>query len=298
MTEGNENLENTGVIDEELDANLDTQEVDDEQEDKAAAPEGEGDQPEDDGEEKPAKKNGMVPHSALHQERMRRQTLEREVASMRQQYETFNQRLDDMRKAAAEADNAPPDADVDPIGALKYTQAQLKQQQDAFARQEREAQERQQYDNAIRQIDNAYQASWSNADEGQKAVYAAYIGALDRHFMARGVVDAAQRQKLIHDEERAVAYSALQQGRDPASVIVEAYGEMAPATPQEKAATAQDIVERRAKAAPAARSLSNAGGKSGDEAITAERIANMSMDEYESWRAKATPAQLRKFLGG
>ena len=285
-----------------LDAELeetDGPEADDEDEgDEPEAKADETDSQEDGGQ--PKRKNTTVPHAAFHQERLRRQNTERELAQIKHQFETFNQRLEDMRRAADEAENAPPDPEQDPIGALKYQQQQLMQQRQREQETARETAERQQQEAAIRQIDTVYRQSWESVrtdNPNSQQAYEGFISALDRHFQARGVYDPTERQTLINNEERAIAYAAMQQGRDPASVIIDTYGAQI-AAETKLAVNAQEVIERRQRATSAARSLSNAGGKSGDEAITAQRIADMSIDEYEAWRSKATPAQLRKFLGG
>jgi hypothetical protein len=120
-------------------------------------------------------------------------------------------------------------------------------------------------------------------------------------YKVMGYSDAEVQQKLIQDEERAVA-EAMQRRIRPAQVVYErakARGFSAPVAPaqtpaQPDAAQKLQTIER-AKATQ--RTLSGAGGSSG-EGLTVEALANMSDDEFAATVSKLGKSKLRGYLGG
>lgn len=256
----------------------------------------------EDDQEKPAEqqdeKQRVVPHQALHAERMKRQAIERQLAETQAQYKVFEQRMAELQDAMKPKE-APPDPLQDPIAAFQYTQKQLddlrKQHQQQIAQQQ--AQEREQV--VIRQIEGAYTQSWQsklaeNADYAN--AYKAFIGTLDAHFQIRGVPDPQQRNELIRAEERAIAYQALQNGFDPADAIIQKAGVYGYKPTQTQNDPAKVLADKQ-KGLDAARSLSNARGGSSDTSLTPQKLAEMSVEDFEALKAKLSPAKFAKLMG-
>lgn len=255
--------------------------------------------------EKPEQKARTVPHQALHAERIKRQQAEQELQAQRQRWELSERRMAELA-AAFEAKNAPqpPDVNQDPLAYIKYLESKLdtvasdtqaqkaerERQQQEYVRQQQEAQ-------AVSEIDNAYRAAWTeklDANPDAAEAYKAFVSTLDQHFQIRGLTDPSQRTAAIQAEERAIAYAALQQGRDPAEAIIsqaKVYGYVP------KPADATETLQRRQEGLKAARSLSQVSGKAGGGLPSPQQLADMSIEEYEEFRAKVSPRQLAKMLG-
>lgn len=253
----------------------------------------------------PEQRAKTVPHQALHAERIRRQQVEAELQAQRQRWELADKRMAELA-ASLEAKNAPqpPDVNQDPLGYIKYLEAkqdtiasEMQAQKAERERQQQEYYQQQEQARVVNQIDNAYKAAWSekldaNPDAGE--AYNSFVRTLDAHFQIRGITDPAQRTAAIQAEERAIAYAAIQQGRDPAEAIIsqaKVYGYVP------KPANADETLQRRQDGLKAARSLSQVSGKAGGGMPTAAQLADMPIEEYEEFRAKLSPRQLAKLLG-
>lgn len=259
------------------------------------------DEQDDGGEDKQAQpeKQKTVPHQALHAERMRRQELERQLEESRRKFELFESRMEEINKAMQPKEQVP-DELQDPIAAIKYTKDQLAnlQRQQQEQAQQRAEQERQQQ--AVSQIDNAYRQAWeqklSSSPDAIEA-YNAFTKALDGHFQLRGIADPYQRTQAIMAEERAIAVRAMQQGLDPADLIIQQAGLYGYQAKPKQDAVAQ--VENRQRGQAAARSISNAGGQTSNGGqITAARLAEMSAEEFDAYKSKLTPSQYARIMGG
>lgn len=251
--------------------------------------------------EKSEEKPKLVPHQALHAERLKRQETERLLAEQRQQFARYEQRMNELNELLRPKEQIP-DPVQDPIAALQYTQKQLEDMRQAQAQeqQQRQAYEREQA--LVQQVDTGYKQSWAsklneNPDAGN--AYSAFVSALDGHFQLRGVMDPAQRQALIVQEERAIAYAAMKQGIDPAEAVIKQaalYG-YRPQAQQPAPEDAAKTIENKQRGLAAAKSLSNAGGSTADNTLTPARIASMSTEEFTALKAKLSPAKFAKLMG-
>ena len=260
----------------------------------------------DESEQKRPEKVRTVPHQALHAERTKRQEIERQLATEREARARLDERVR-LINEAMQRQNQPeppriPTPEEDPIGALKYTQEQLAEISQA---RHRENEQRQQMEQVSR-LDNAYRAAWSDFMRETPDAVDAYnhiTGVLDKHFQMRGVADPVQRQQLVMNEEREIAATAFRDGKSPAQVIYEqakfyGYSAKVAAPTAQEGNKAIEQIERKQRAMPAARSMSAAGGSSGDAALTPESLANMSDAEFMELASKISPAKLEKLLGG
>ena len=274
-----------------------TDEVEIDFEDEKAAPK----------EEKQDEKPKLVPHQALHAERLKRQETERLLAEQRQQFARFEERMAQLNEIMAKPQPQVPDPVQDPIGALQYTQAQLQEMQQ---RQEREQQQRQQQyqeQQVLQQIDNTFVTS-VRSREAVDPSFSADVNLVNNSLAGyianwHGITDPAELNEAVAVEQRRLAYRAMRQGVDVADVIKlqakalreqarAAFGENQPAQ-----APAQQTIENKQKGLAAARSLSNAGGSTSDTMLTPDRISNMSSEDFAALKAKLSPSKFAKLMG-
>ena len=268
-----------------------------------------GDQPEPDAKADDGKKQvKTVPHQALHQERVKRQELERQLQAEREKQARIEERLNILNGLIQPQDKPQtPDPIQDPIGALQHTQAQLADMQRQSQEAERQRLEAERQQAAIRQIDTAYASTWQEfmgEHEDAPGAYNHFVTVLDHHFRMRGVVDPAQRQQLIAGEERAIALAAHQTGQNAAELIynqAKMYGWQPqpvaqPAQASQEAAKVNETIQRKQEGQRAARSMSNVGGGAGDR-LTPEALASMSEEEFASYYEKLSPSKQARLLG-
>ncbi len=242
-----------------------------------------------------------VPLTALHEERRARQQAERESQQLQQQVQQFQQQLEQIQKAQQAP---PPDPQQDPIGAMMH-QARINQEQLAQIEQWRTQQEqytqqivaRQQFNQAITNSEQAFAAK--NPDYWQAAKFAQQQ--YDKMLMAL-IPDPAQRQQRVMQEALSVAYSVMQQGRDPAEFFYQfakdmGYtGQQQSSVPSQQGVTppAQSVtpvmqtvpevvktIERGLKqqAAPG-------GGSTPNSEITPEMALTLPGEDFNKWWAK------------
>lgn len=270
-------------------------------------------EPEDEpGEEQPKKKdNGRVPLRKLRAEEDRRKEVERQFEELKEKFTRGDERLRmimeaQQRQAIQEQpakQEAPPDPVTDPIRAIEWQQQQLEQQrqwQEQQLQSQREAA-------AIAQIDDTYRKSWgnlANAKPDALNAYQHFINVTSGYLEMQGVPQA-NIDDMVANEERKIAYQAMQRGISPAEIIYEKAQMMgyrpapvAPSEPDNTAAKkAEEDVARRQKAASASKSLSSAGGSRGGSTPSIEELANMSEDDFADFRAKVGERQFRKIMG-
>jgi len=172
----------------------------------------------------PDKRPQMVPHAALHEERKRRQDLERQAAEDRRRYEA---RLEEVLKlvpqpaAQPETPQAPaiPDVQADPVGHIVGTLQQLgasqAQIQQAVEQQRAQVQQ-QQLVMAVQQRATVLEADYKaqNPDYDGDLNYLRLVR--DRQLLAGGMTDPGRRAQQIAAETFHIAAVALQEGGNPA----------------------------------------------------------------------------------
>lgn len=251
--------------------------------------------------EKVEEKPKVVPHQALHAERLKRQEVERQLAAQREQFARYEQRMQELN-ALLQPKEQVPDPVQDPIAALQYTQKQL---QDLQAKAQQEASQRQQQEQeqaVIRQVEDAYRNAWTAklSENPQHAeAYQAFIATLNDHFEIRGVLDPVERAELVKQEERAIAYANMRNGIDPADAIIQRahrYG-YTPKPVQPPAPDPAKVLADKQRGIDASRSVGSARGGSTDNVFTAQRIAEMTPEEFEAFKAKVAPSKFNRLMG-
>jgi hypothetical protein len=103
-------------------------------------------------------------------------------------------------------------------------------------------------------------------------------------------------------DEFAIVQMAFERGKSPAQMLYDlanqrGYKKGSAATPDAEAGAAAERLATIERGQAAHKSLSNTGGSSGDQEMTAEALAAMSLEEFEAWSEK-NPAKARKLFGG
>jgi len=248
---------------------------------------GKGDQ------QKPEK---LVSLAALHEERSRRKEIDRQNRVLQQQVAELRGKFSVIERLNAPAPQPEPTVENDMAGVVRNTSeavTQLQKQMEARDTQERTA--RQQYALVDAYRNDAAQFEARTPDF--KAAYNHLLQSRAQELTALGYDNPQALHEALLADEFAVAQSALATRRSPAEVIYQlarqrGYG--AGASLRGNAAARLDTIERGQHAN---KSLSNAGGSSGDGEIRAEALLKMPMDEFEAWCAK-NPARAKRIMGG
>lgn len=254
------------------------------------------------GQQQERQRTRMVPHQALHEAR---EETKREREERRRFEETVNQRLALLAQAQApreepKAPPPPPDAAIDPLGRMEYLENLVKEQGQTHQQQLRQAQET----HVRSQV-----AQFSYADEQNARSQAPDYDAAKNHLMlsrgrelflaSGGSASEQQIRAQLASEEESLRVQAIQRGVRPSVVLYQ----MAVArgyTPKQAAAAAtggDDKIAALADAQAANKTLSSAGGGAADGPMTAQRLANMSAEEFEAYSAK-NGKTVRKLMGG
>ncbi|UZE51905.1 hypothetical protein ONR75_15855 [Rhodopseudomonas sp. P2A-2r] len=100
-------------------------------------------------------------------------------------------------------------------------------------------------------------------------------------------------------DEFAIAQMAKDQGRSPAAMLyalAQARGYKAAAAPAADGGTAAERLAKIEAGQAANKSLSDLGGEAPGGAMTAQRLIDMPMAEFEAWTAK-NPAMAKRLMG-
>lgn len=259
--------------------------------------------------EAPKKRDGRVPLRKLMAAEEKRKEAEKQIEELREKFNRADERLrmfyeaQQPRQVEQPKEAAPPDPTVDPIGAIEWQRQQIEQTRQWQEQQLRAHQEQA----AIAQIDNGYRQAWGQFANNQPDAMDAY-----QHFLkATAAVLRAQgfskeqADQHVENEERKIAVAAFRQGVNPAEIIYREALEMGYTPKQARAAADQEDVTRKAEAdvarrqaaAPAAKSMSAAGGSRGGTAPSVAEIADMSEEEFAEWLHKTPESKRRKIMG-
>jgi hypothetical protein len=232
------------------------------------------------------KKQTMVPHGALHEERQKRKQFEHQLAQERAERQRNEAIMADrLRQLYEVAQPKPPNEQEDPVGAaihgVKMTQEQLAQ-----------IQRRQQYDDQQRQAEHHQRQviTWAagQADEFRAEnpdfddAYSHLRGMRTAELKAMGLSPPEVAQALYNDEMW-VFQRAAQSGRNPAELAFN----MAQAAGWKKAevkAPPVEKIEQINKGMGAAKALGTSGGQAGMP--TPEQIAAMDDHEFAQFKAE------------
>lgn len=226
----------------------------------------------------------MVPHGALHEERARRKRAEEDLRALRERMAYFE------GQAAARKPPEPQEPDLpnpedDPIGAIKaqqeFIRRQIASRRDMDQQQQVARQQQELISSATIEWD-AYKRENPDAEQAYKHIRETR----GRELLLMGV-EPARANQILNAEEFQAMQAARRSGRNIGEYVVELaqYRGWQKPTPQPR----QDGKE-------AAKSLSGLGG-SPTGPMTAERLASMTVEEFEAYQTK-NPATVRRLMGG
>ncbi|TIM14471.1 MAG: hypothetical protein E5Y67_12390 [Mesorhizobium sp.] len=262
-------------------------------------------------------KGKFVPHQALHAEREEHKKTRSELQTIKERQAVLEDRWNTLLKASAAQEtpvDEPPDPNVDVFAALKWTQDKLLEQQKS-AQETREQQERQtQEQQAEQQVWSYWQqdaASYTkeNPDFGNAAKWLSDYR--DKQLTAYSAVDSRfaspqARNAQIETELKDIVIRGAQAGRSPASIVYEIAKGYGYATKPAEAETIDpanvELSEKLTtidKAMAQSKTLGQAAGRAGGDALSAEAIASMPEREFEAWmKTPANAARFKTLMGG
>lgn len=262
-------------------------------------------------------KGKFVPHQALHAEREEHKKTRSELQTIKERQAVLEDRWNTLLKASAAQEtpvDEPPDPNVDVFAALKWTQDKLLEQQKS-AQETRQQQERQtQEQQAEQQVWSYWQqdaASYTkeNPDFGNAAKWLSDYR--DKQLTAYSAVDQRfaspqARNAQIETELKDIVIRGAQAGRSPASIVYEiakGYGYTTKPVEAETIDPANvELSEKLTtidKAMAQSKTLGQAAGRAGGDALSAEAIASMPEREFEAWmKTPANAARFKTLMGG
>ena len=265
-------------------------------------------EPEAAAEEHP-EKGKFVPHGALHAEREKHketkaqlEDVARRQAVLEDRWNTLLKVNEGSKEKAADEDPMPdPETDI-----FAYAKWQARQYEKVSSKlSEREQQETQSRDQMQQeqQIAREWQQSVQSfsAETPDFNDAAGYLAGLRVQQLQALGLDQASINATIDNEVKGVVMQAKQAGRNPAELIY-LYAKASGFTGK-KAEPGKDEAAEKLKALEAAqngsKTIAGSGGKSGDDPLTPQAIADMPPAEFDAWISK--PENERRFqqmMGG
>lgn len=272
---------------------------------------GEGGEAKPAGEAKPSDspKNDHVPLATFLEEKKARKELSGKLTEYEKQIAEFKgkfaiiDRLKLPGEAAAAVPAGPPSPEEDIFGAVKHVGETVAQMQkaaaDAKAAQEateKTASEQKVFVDKYRKAADEFE----QVNPDFKEAYNFLLNSRAAELKAIGYDTPETLHNALIADEMAIAQMAFERGKSPAEMLYNlskqrGYKQEAAADPNKgKAAEKLETIER---GQAANKSLSNAGGSSGDPEMTAEALIAMSSEDFEAWTNK-NPAKARRLFGG
>lgn len=253
-------------------------------------------------ERKPGSKRKTVPYDAMFEERERRKQAEIELREIRENYARLEERTNLLLKRVEPKPDTPappPNFEDDVFAAANYDRDRLNKLENMASQFETQQQQQQQ----MQQLVSAYRAdaeAFKTSNPDFMDAYNTYRNARWKEYETLGF-QAAQIAQAMEQEELNLAYSAFQNRRSPSQTIYEMaklrgyQAKQAPSQPRDGV----NEVQRIARAADAAASLSAAGGGAvaGNGKIDVKTLASMSASEFSKWYAKYGEEGLAKAHG-
>lgn len=242
------------------------------------------------------KKPGFVPHAALHEERIRRQAVEKELADLR------------AGKTPTEPEKpAEIDPETDPIAALKQIREYQTQQRAEGERQ----QQLRAFDDRVRAHEGDFAAATPDYGDAITHLREARAAQIRNSAAAMGQpITEAQLGQILMDEARTTSNQALQNGRNPGEVfytLAKHFGytgkaapmaevkpeliaaEVVPVLPTKEAS---EKIARLTKGQQAANKIGG-GEPPAPTEVTLESLANLEGAAFDAAFNKFTAAQKR-----
>lgn len=258
-------------------------------------------------------KGKFVPHQALHAEREEHKKTKAQLDELGRRQAILDDRWNTMLKlreqqTPKQEEQQAPDPETDIFGYAKWQKEQFDALQAKLSDQERQSTERQQIESQEREIWSSWEQS-ATEYSAQKPEFKDAVSFLSetrtKQLQAFGKVDPrfSTPQGIndqINAELRAIVVQAKQANVSPAEFVHNLavnYGFQAKA-PDPATIGMPDKLAGIASAQEAARTVGQASGRSGSDALTPESIAAMPAAEFERWASDPKNAAiLDKMLG-
>jgi hypothetical protein len=239
--------------------------------------------------EKPKPPEGYVPHQALHQERIQRRRLERDLAEERMKWETANKRLEEIAKKFAPQEKVP-DETEDPVGAITHETRQTREALEAL-RKEREEEKKQ---TTAQRQQQAFMQRFDHSARTFASKQPDFVQAqehLFKDYIAEAQEAGATEEEATQEAWRqwgAIVNRAFEYEQNPAERIYS----LAKRRGYKGASNTQEKIETIANGAKATSPLSGASGKAPSR-LTAEAIAEMKQEDFD----RLSDADFKRIFG-
>lgn len=247
------------------------------------------------------RRSRTVPVAALQEERTRRQQLEADNRRLAEERARFDERLRVIQEmyAPQQQPQPEPDEQVDPIGTITHLRERLARLEQGNQQYSAERQAQVQVEQLAAAAGQDVQAFKNKIPDYMEAFnYWATNRAAELQSFG---VPPQQLDAVLRQEQLQIAANAFQRGVSPAQTLYQVArargfkpGNGSISEGQDNPAAEQ--VERIATGQQRNQTLSGTGGGSALSAMTAQRLANMSMDEFAEWTAK-NPRRTDQLLG-
>lgn len=259
-----------------------------------------------------APKNDHVPLATFLEEKKARKELATRLADQDRQLAEFRGKfavIDKLKLGGAPAEPAapaaPPSVEDDIFGAVRHigeTVAQMEKRQ-ADEKAAKEANEKAEAEQKTF-VDNYTKAcnEFEKTTPDFKAAYDFLLNSRAAELRAIGYETPETLHQALIADEFAIAQMAMEKGKSPAELIYNlanqrGYKKATGGKPDAEAEAAAERLATIERGQAAHKSLSNTGGSSGDQEMTAEALIAMPAAEFEAWCEK-NPAKARRIFGG
>lgn len=255
--------------------------------------------------ETPERRQTMVPHAALHEERERRKASDARLALLEERTNLLLQNIGRAPQPVAAPDSnaqpeiVVPDERADPVGhIIAKLQVQERELQTlrGGSQQQREAQQQAMVINAIQTQARALEGEFKQATPDYDAAIEFLVAKDSEELKALGYTDPAQRDAIIRQKGLQIAADAIQNRANPAErlyAIAKLRGFTGTPAAEETEQTAQNGAAQRiatiANGQRQSRTLSGARGAA-PQAMTASRLLEMSDADFS--RALENPENM------
>ncbi len=235
--------------------------------------------------------DGFVPHGALHEERMRRKELQKELEDYREKFSRVDERLKILGEKNTNQEI--PSFEMDPLGYSKYEIDKLKGGFEDVSKRVPEN---------IKRLEGEIETlRLQRVIERQEATFERdkpdYRDSLN--FFIKTRIETAQEMGYDEDSARSMVTSELQEatqraisnGKNPAEIIYNISAKYG--FKSNNSAKEASKIDALKKAESATKSLSEVGGHAKGE-LSAESLADMSDEDF----SKISDEQFRKAMGG
>jgi hypothetical protein len=235
----------------------------------------------------------MVPHAALHEERTKRQQLEREIAELRAGKQPQGQQV-------PTAEDEAPDEQQDPLGTIAWLKNQLRDERKTRVEQHQHQTQLQELGERIGTRVQAYAAE--HPEYQDQVTFLRQSRAEELRLANPGMTPQQVVQQLVY-EEIELGRNALQHDRDPGEIVAglakhrgwqPKAGATAPVQQQPQPAAAQQRLDQLKRGTAAAVSPSASGGAGASADMTIEDLVNLDGEDFD----KAFESHGKRLMGG